>query len=73
MLPRIIEWWELILGCMRSRTISVPGTTMLTSKDIAYRINIAEVKIAVVDSDNIEKIQAISKECPTLEKVIIVV
>ena len=24
MLPRIIEWWELILGCMRSRTISVP-------------------------------------------------
>ena len=72
MLPRIIEWWELILGCMRSRTISVPGTTMLTSKDIAYRINISEVKIAVVDSDNIEKIQAIRKECPTLEKVIIV-
>ena len=72
MLPRIIEWWELILGCMRSLAISVPATTLLTSKDIAYRINISDVKIAVVDSENIEKIQEIRKECPSLEKVIIV-
>ena len=72
MLPRIVEWWELILGCIRARTISVPGTTLLTSKDIAYRINVAGVKIAVTDPENVDKIEEVRQECPTLEKVVVV-
>lgn len=72
MLPRLVEWWEIVLGCIRNLTISVPGTTLLTPKDIAYRINAAGVKIAFTDADNVEKIESVRGECPTLEKIVVV-
>ena len=72
MLPRLVEWWELIIACIRGRLVSVPGTTLLTPKDIAYRLNLAGVKIAITDPDNLDKVEAVRGECPTLEKVIVV-
>lgn len=72
MLPRIVEWWEIILGCIRNLTISVPGTTLLTPQDIEYRINAAGVKIIFTDPDNVEKVTSISQNCPTLEKIVVV-
>ena len=72
MLPRIVEWWEIILGCIRGGLVSVPGTTLLTPKDIAYRINVAEVKIAITDPENLGKVEEVLGECDTLEKVIVV-
>ena len=44
MLPRLVEWWESILGIMRLGAVSMPGTTLLTSKDIVYRANLAEAR-----------------------------
>ena len=72
MLPRVVEWWEIVLGCIRSQVVSAPATTMLTAKDIAYRINAAEAKIAVTDADNVGKIEAVRGECPNLEQVVVV-
>ena len=72
MLPRVVEWWEIILGCIRGGLVSVPGTTLLTPKDIAYRINVAEVKIAITDPENLGKVKEVLGECDTLEKVIVV-
>ena len=72
MLPRVVEWWEIVLGCIRGQFVSVPGTTLLTPKDIAYRINIAGVKIAITDEDNLDKLQAVRDECPSLEQVVVV-
>ena len=48
MLPRIVEWWEIMLGCIRSQTVSAPATTMLTARDVSYRINESEAKIAIL-------------------------
>ena len=72
MLPRLVEWWEIILGCIRANIVSVPGTTLLPPKDLAYRINIADVKVAFTDSENFEKLESIQKHCPSLEKIIVV-
>ncbi len=72
MLPRIVEWWEILLGSIRAGTVSIPGTTLLTSKDIAYRLNAASVKIAITDADNIDKLEAVREECPDLEHIIVV-
>ena len=72
MLPRLVEWWEILLGCIRGRFVSVPGTTLLTTKDISYRLNMAKVKIAITDPENVDKIEAVRDECPSLEKVITV-
>ena len=72
MLPRLVEWWELVLACMRARLVSVPGTTLLTNKDIAYRINVSGAKIVVTDVDNLEKVESVRADCPDLESVIVV-
>ena len=72
MLPRLVEWWELILGCIRGRFVSVPGTTLLTPKDIIYRVNTSGATAAVTDAENVEKIEAVRAECPTLRHLIAV-
>ena len=72
MLHRVAEWWEIMLGCMRSGVVPVPGTTLLTTKDIAYRINVSETTIAITDPKNHEKIDAVRPDCPTLNKVVVV-
>jgi acetyl-CoA synthetase/medium-chain acyl-CoA synthetase len=72
MLPRLVEWWELILGCIRGRFVSVPGTTLLTPKDIIYRINTSGATVAVTDFESVEKLEAARPECPTLRHLIVV-
>ena len=72
MLPRVVEWWELMLGCVRGRFVPVPGTTLLTPRDIEYRINVSEARIAVIDPDNVDKIESVRRDCPGLERVVVV-
>jgi len=67
MLPRVHQWWEIVLGCIRARAVSVPGTTLLTPKDIEYRLNIAEASVVVTDEDNQEKIERVMARCPTVK------
>src|SRR6266487_3634798 len=38
MLPRIPEWYDVVLGCIKLGAVPVPGTTLLTARDIAYRL-----------------------------------
>ena len=72
MLHRVVEWWEIMLGCMRSGVVPVPGTTLLTTKDIAYRINASETAIVITDPENYGKVDAVRSDCPTLKKVVVV-
>ena len=72
MLPRLVEWWEIMLGCIRGRFVTVPGTTLLTARDIEYRINISGSKVAITDPENVAKVEALTASCPSLEKVIVV-
>ena len=72
MLPRLVEWWELMIGCIRARLVSVPGTTLLTTKDIAYRINAAEISVVVTDLENVDKVEAVKAECPSLRTIVVV-
>lgn len=72
MLHRVVEWWEIMLGCMRNGVVPVPGTTLLTTKDIAYRINVSDTTIAITDPDNYSKVDAVRGDCPTLKDVVVV-
>ena len=72
MLHRVAEWWEIMLGCMRSGVVPVPGTTLLTAKDIAYRINVSDTTIAITDPKNHEKVDAVRADCPTLKNLVVV-
>lgn len=66
------EWHEVLFGCMKAGVISMPGTNLLTAKDIAYRINQAQAKAVIVSPEHCDKVDQIAAECPTLEHLIVV-
>ena len=71
-IPRIPAWYEVLIGCTKAGVVAMPGTGLLTAKDIEYRINAAEAKIAIVTGEHLDKIEAIRSRCPTLAHVIAV-
>jgi acyl-coenzyme A synthetase/AMP-(fatty) acid ligase len=66
MSPRLPEWWEVVLGIMKIGAISMPGTTLLTPKDVAYRIQAAEAVAVITDEEGALKVEQVANECPTL-------
>ncbi|MCL2648717.1 MAG: AMP-binding protein [Phycisphaerales bacterium] len=55
-LPRVPEWWMVMLGLIRLGAVPIPGTPLLTAKDVAYRLEVAEIKAVVMDAGNAEKV-----------------
>jgi len=72
MLPRIPEWYVVMIGLIKLGALPMPGTTLLTSKDIEYRINTAEAVMAITDGENAEKIDEAAGGCPTLQHLVVV-
>ncbi len=72
MLPRLPEWWESILGLMKIGAIVIPCTTLLTARDIQYRVEVAEVQGIITDSEGATKFDQVRGECPTIQHTIIV-
>lgn len=72
MLPRIVEWWETMVGLLKAGLVSMPGTTLLTPKDIAYRITSADVAAVFTDIEGADKVDAITDDLPTLRERIVV-
>ena len=66
MLPRVPEWWFMTVALIKMGAIYIPAPTMLTQKDIAYRVNSAEVKMIITSEENAEKVEAITDQCPSL-------
>ncbi len=72
MLPRVIGWYDTVLGAIRLGAIPMPGTTQLKPKDIEYRINKAEASVVVTDADGMAKIDEIRGRCPSLATTMVV-
>ncbi|MGH7319181.1 MAG: AMP-binding protein, partial [Candidatus Rokuibacteriota bacterium] len=49
---RVPEWWETMLACLKMGAVAMPGTVMLTPKDIGYRMELSE-PVAVVTEASI--------------------
>lgn len=71
MLPRIPEWWETILGLMRLGAIPIPCTTLLTSKDIQFRSDIAQAVAIITDLEGTAKFDQVRADCPTIKYAIL--
>lgn len=57
MLPNIPEWWEIMLALMRLNAIPIPATTILTSKDIEYRLAATDIKAIIATDDDASKVE----------------
>ena len=72
MIPRVVEWYQVLLGCMKIGVVTIPSTNLLTAKDIEYRVNRAEARMLIVTAEHAEKVEQIKANCPSLENFIII-
>ena len=72
MLPRIPEWYVVMLGSFKIGAIPMPATTLLTAKDIEYRITESEASMAITDFENSDKVNSAAGGCPTLKSLVVV-
>ncbi|XP_016878413.1 acyl-coenzyme A synthetase ACSM2A, mitochondrial isoform X2 [Homo sapiens] len=65
-LPRVPEWWLVILGCIRAGLIFMPGTIQMKSTDILYRLQMSKAKAIVAGDEVIQEVDTVASECPSL-------
>ena len=70
MIPRKAAWYHVLLGCMKVGVVAMPGTNLLTAKDMEYRINRSGAKLAIVTEEHVEKVNSIRNNCPSLKHLI---
>jgi acetyl-CoA synthetase/medium-chain acyl-CoA synthetase len=56
MLPRVPQWWIGMLGLIRLGAVPVPGTLLLTARDVAYRLGSARISAVVTDQEGVAKV-----------------
>ncbi|MCB2189008.1 MAG: AMP-binding protein [Deltaproteobacteria bacterium] len=66
-LQSIPEWYVAMLGMGKLGVVPMPGTVLLTTKDIAYRINRAEARMVITDRDHLTRVEEAAGDCPGLE------
>ncbi|WP_321508612.1 AMP-binding protein [uncultured Methanoregula sp.] len=66
MLPRIPEWWIFVIALIKLGAVLAPCPTMLTARDLKYRVNKGKFRMIITDLENTEKVEEICNECPTL-------
>ena len=70
MVPRIVEWYAVILGLNKIGAVALPAPNILTSDDVCYRINKGEAVMAVTNASNAPKVEEAcgnSNNCKTLK------
>jgi len=69
---RVPQWYDALFGCMKAGVISMPGTPLLTPKDITYRVNHSKATVVIVSPEHCDKVDDIRGECPTLKHFIVI-
>src|SRR5215468_5119550 len=54
-LPRVPAWWISLLGLIRLGAVPIPGTILLTEKDLRYRAQRADVRAIITDLEGAPK------------------
>ena len=62
MLPRIPEWWFFIVALIKLGAVYSPAPTMLTAKDISYRLTTGGFCLVITNSENAPKVTLAKKE-----------
>ncbi|KYK34000.1 MAG: acyl-CoA synthetase [Thermoplasmatales archaeon SG8-52-3] len=71
-LQSIPEWYIALIGMFKLGVIPMPGTVLLTSKDIEYRVNRAEANMIFTDLNHADLVDGIKSKCPTLKYLMLV-
>jgi acetyl-CoA synthetase/medium-chain acyl-CoA synthetase len=72
LLPRVISWWETLVGIFKAGMVAIPGTPLLTARDIAYRAEAAEAVAIVADEAVAAKVEQVASGLRQLQHKILV-
>lgn len=69
------EFWYVILGLHKIGAVAIPATHMLTTKDIVYRVKMADIKmmVAVEDKYLVKAVDEAQKDCGDMLKLKVIV
>jgi len=71
-MPRLLEWWEINVACLRMGAVISPGTTQLTAKDLKYRFESSEAVCVITDEELAPKVDEVRSGCPNVKSYILV-
>jgi len=71
MLHWMPQWYVAMIGMIKLGVIPIPSTTLLTNKDIRYRINEAEAVGVITDIQDASKVEDEIENCPSLKTFIL--
>ena len=71
-LQSVPEWYIALIGMFKLGVIPMPGTVLLTAKDVEYRINRAEACMVITDMDHADVVEGIKHKCPSLKHLLLI-
>lgn len=60
-LPKVPEWWLLNAAALRTGTVLLPGTTLLSSSDLSARLEASGADAVIADAATTEKVDVALK------------
>ncbi len=66
-LYRRVEFWVSMLALHKLGAVAVPSPSLLTSKDIVYRVNFAGIKGVIIENSVTGKVVQALPDCPDLK------
>ena len=70
MVPRVVDWYAVMLGCFKLGVIPMPAPNILTAKDVAYRVREADAVGAVVWHEHLATVEEIRDTCPSIKHLV---
>lgn len=64
MLPRIPDWWVLVVALIKLGAVYTPAPTLLTPHDISYRLKIGGFTLVITDQENAPKVDEAVRDLP---------
>ncbi|MCE2531913.1 MAG: AMP-binding protein, partial [Acidimicrobiia bacterium] len=72
MLPRIVQWYDVLLGCLHLGAVPMPATMQLSARDVTYRVNVDDATTVVTDTVGMAAVGAALPECPGVSRRVLV-
>ena len=72
MLPRIVQWYDVLLGCLHLGAVPMPATMQLSAGDVAYRVKVSDATTVVTDTVGLAAVTTALTECSGVDRRVLV-
>lgn len=72
LMGRELEWWYAMTACIRMGVVASPGTTQLSEKDIAYRLEATQATCLIAEASQQEKLKRMKSTAKVLKHIVVV-